>query len=495
MTASSKRPRALPSRAEVQERLREILRSEARQSYRSYLEYVYWGRWRPAPHLDLLTAALERVEAGDVRRLIVTMPPRHGKSMSVTEAFPSWAVGRCPDTRVIEVSYGDKLARRFGRANLRKVEEHGPELFGIRPAPDSASALSWDVEGRAGGMVSAGIGGAITGQGADLLIVDDPIKDRKEAMSKAWRDTVWGEWQSTLYPRLHPGGRVVVIMTRWHEDDLVGRLLSEDGAGEWTVLSLPAIAEEGRADPLGREPGAALWPEHGFDEAWAERTKADIGSAAWASLYQGRPTAQAGGLFRASSFRRFRDAGGAWILMDGDGERAIDRASCVVFQTCDVAGSRKASADFFVLATFALAPGGELLLLDVLRERLEGPDQPALMRRKWAEWRPALVGVESANMGLGLYQQLVRDGLPVLELRPETDKWTRALPAAARYEAGAVWHREGAPWLPELEDELLSFPNGAHDDQVDAISYAVSLQVSGLLDAARGGRDRAYVIG
>ena len=223
------------------------------------MELVTHGRWKRAKHLDLLCDYLEQVDLGEIERLIITMPPRHGKSMTVTESFPSWFIGRNPERRVIEVSYGAELAKRFGRSNRRKIEEFGADIFDITIARDNATLTNWSIEGHSGGMISAGIGGSITGQGADLLVIDDPIKNRKEAESLTYRESIWAEWQDTLSSRLHPGGRVVIIMTRWHEDDLVGRLLKQDNT--WRLINLPALAEDN--DILGREEGQALWPEHG----------------------------------------------------------------------------------------------------------------------------------------------------------------------------------------------------------------------------------------
>ncbi len=199
-------------------------------------------------------------------------------------------------------------------------------------------------------------------------------------------------------------------------------------------------------------------------------------------------------LFRASAIRYFRMAGESYQLLKLEGFIEYEKSKCRLFQTCDVAGSKKTSADYFVLGTFALCPNGELLVLEIFRERLEGPDQPMLIKRKFDEYAPAIIGVESANMGLTLYQLLRRMGLPVIELKPDADKYTRAIPAAARYEAGMVYHLEGADWLSELEAELLEFPNGMHDDQVDVISYAVYMQSWGYLnEKKRGGR--ALVLG
>lgn len=249
----------LPTIAEIDAQL-EIIRKQkfqnAKENYCSYMQLVHHGRWKRARHLDLLCELLEEIESGEIARLIITMPPRHGKSMTVTESFPSWFIGRNPERRVIQVSYGSKLAQKFGLSNRRKVEEFGFELFGIKVSGENASKTNWSIEGCSGSMISAGIGGSITGQGADLLVIDDPIKNRKEAESQTYRDGIWAEWQDTLSSRLHPGGRVIVIMTRWHEDDLAGRLLAQSDT--WQLINLPAEVEAN--DILGREEGEPLWP-------------------------------------------------------------------------------------------------------------------------------------------------------------------------------------------------------------------------------------------
>ena len=252
-------------------------------------------------------------------------------------------------------------------------------------------------------------------------------------------------------------------------------------------MNLPALADD--KDILGREEGQALWPER-YGEDWCAKKKTELGSRSWDSLYQGHPRPADGNLFRQSMFRRYKESGSCYLV----GEKVYDRSACKIFQTCDVAGSRNTSADYFVLGTFALCPNGELLVLEILRERLEGPDQPALISRKFREYQPVLIGVESVNMGLTLYQELRRSGLPVVKLKPDADKYTRAIPAAARYESGMVYHLEDAYWQNDLEAELLAFPNGMHDDQVDVISYAVYMQLWGYLkDKRREGR--ALVLG
>ncbi|MBQ7593148.1 MAG: hypothetical protein IJU48_02200 [Synergistaceae bacterium] len=199
-------------------------------------------------------------------------------------------------------------------------------------------------------------------------------------------------------------------------------------------------------------------------------------------------------LFKASTIRYFQIVKNYYQLPTPSWLKTYERDKCKVFQTCDIAGSMKSSADYFVLGTFALCPDGELLVLDIFREHLNGPDQPALMLRKFQEWKPSLVGVEDSEISITMYQLLRQMDIPIIELNSDADKYTRAIPAAARYEAGMMYHLENTHWLIALEAELLSFPNGMHDDQVDVISYAVFMQSWGYFNKKKTG-GRALALG
>ncbi len=427
-----------------------------------------------------------RVEAGEIRRLIVEMPPRHGKSETTTIKFPAWYLGRHPNQRGIIASHTGSLAARFSMRARNDFGQFAPEIWGLRVAPDVAAMYRWDVfDPKAppgqppGGLIAAGIGGPITGQGAHLAVIDDPFKDAEQANSKVQRDAVWDWYRFVLRTRLMPEGVIVLVLTRWHEDDLAGRLLQaakdDPGADQWVVLRLPAIAEED--DPLGRSPGEPLWPEQ-YSEASLQATRASVGQYVWAALYQQRPQPASGGIFKREWFRYFREELEFYVLSRPEGEHRVRIADCRRFQTVDTAASLKETADFFVVSTWALTPRRDLLLLDVLRTRVEGPDQKGLMRAQFERHRPAYQGVENKSFGLTLIQELVREGLPVRALEADRDKVSRALPIAARYETGAVYHRAGASWLGDYEEELLQFPNGAHDDQVDTAGYA-ALEIAG----------------
>jgi predicted phage terminase large subunit-like protein len=264
------------------------------------------------------------------------------------------------------------------------------------------------------------------------------------------------------------------VMTRWHEDDLAGRLLRA-GSDEWTLLELPALAEAD--DPLGRDPGEALCPGLGFDERFLNQTRAELGSYWFAALYQQRPRPAAGMLFKRRDFRYWRPHPDEELyLLEGEdgGLAPIGIDCCIHFQTVDVAASERQSADYTVVSSWALTPNRQLLLLDRERQRFEALDVGGLVERAYRrqEPKPSFIGIEEFGYGLGVVQELNRKGLPIHRLRPDRDKVARALVAVARYEEHRVFHPRGASWLAEWEEELLAFPNGTHDDQVDTLAYA-----------------------
>lgn len=222
------------------------------------------------------------------KRLIVEMPPRHGKSEMIGKYFPAWFLGAFPDKRVAYISYQAGHARTYGRAARNILQEWGPRCFGVEVASDLSAADNWGVEGHSGGMVTAGVGGPLTGKGADILIVDDPIKNAAEAISEHKRDAVWAWWESTALTRLEPGASVIIVQTRWHLDDLAGRSQRAMASENWEVISMPALAIEGRQDPLGRAPGEALWPAR-YNKETLAKIRDGRSLYWWSALYQQQP--------------------------------------------------------------------------------------------------------------------------------------------------------------------------------------------------------------
>jgi predicted phage terminase large subunit-like protein len=430
-------------------------------------------RWVAAKHLQLLDRYLVEVAAGRITRLLVTAPPRHGKSELCSQYMPAWFLGRYPNRRVILCSYEFEFAASWGRKARDVLSAFGQELFGVTIRPDAAAAHRFDIAGWEGGMVCAGAGGPITGRGADLLLVDDPVKNHEDTASLARRDAMWDWWRSVALTRLEPGGRVCLVMTRWHEDDLAGRILSDpDVAKLWTVVNLPAIAEDD--DVLGRETGQALWPAR-FDRAALDAARRQLGETLFQSLYQGRPRPVEGSVFHADRFRYFTPVEGGYDL----GSSIVTQQSCWRFMTVDPAISTKTSADYTVVGVFDVSESNQLIVVDIQRQRLEGPDQIKLLRSMFEQYGPRFIAVESTAYQLALLQALKRQGFPVRELKADRDKLGRALHAAARVDGGDVYFPTRAPWLGSFEEELVSFPQARYDDQVDVLSYAAQQVLRG----------------
>ena len=433
------------------------------------------------PALDLIDRELVAVADGEVDRLMVFMSPQEGKSVRVSHRFAEWMLINNPDMRIAIVSYADEIARRWGsdiRLDTQTYDGSDNAIdLGLRLRADSRAAGRWQIEGRLGGVYCCGVAGSLTGRPVDLLLVDDPLKDLEQAQSATYRERAWRFWQAVAVPRLGPGSRVVIIQTRWHEADLGGRLLAQD-PDRWRVVSIPAVAESAD-DPLGREIGEPMVSARGQRD-WA-KIRADVGEYVWAALYQQRPAPAEGGLFKRAALRH-------WARMPADpsrhgltGGRRLDLGGRVVylddcwrFLTADLAASLKTSADYTVAGVWAISPDGDLILLDAIRERMDPAGHWPAVRGLRERWSADTVFVESRMFGTTLVYEAGRAGVPVVELHADTDKVTRALPATARADSGRLWlpPLEIGEWVQDWIDELLSFPNAAHDDCVDVTAYA-----------------------
>lgn len=429
---------------------------------------MHKGRWIRTRHLDFICALLEKVESGEISRLIISMPPRHGKSMLITETFPSWFLGKNPEKRVIEVSYGADLARGFGEKNKRKIVEYGDELFGIKVNKFNRDKSDWGLQDHEGGMVSAGIGGALTGKGADLLLIDDPLKNRQEADSPTYRARLWGEWQSTLSTRLHPYARVVLAQTRWHQADLAGKLIEEE-ANQWVVVNLPAIAEDcsedgkGIPDPLGRAPGEPLWPERFTLENLLAKKKT-VGSRDWEALYQGRPSPQSGNMFNRSWWREYPHSPSEQI-------KSMD---CVIF-SWDCTFKDSVGTDYVVGQVWG-KKNADFYIFDQVRGRMDFPATLYANRSLATKWPQATAKlVEDKANGSAVIATLRREISGMLPVEPCGGKIVRANAVSPFVEAGNVWlpSPKYAPWVHDFIEEAAAFPGGSYDDQVDAMTQAL----------------------
>jgi len=446
-------------------------REKARRGLLDFTTYTF-PTYTVAPHNRALAAKLEAVEREEIRRLMIFMPPRHGKTELAGIRFPAWYLGRHPDHPIIFASYSASLAQGKSR-ECRNLVESRPyqNVFGrfscvdrpVSLADDRRAVQAWAIEGRRGGMLASGVGGGITGYGAKLFIIDDPHKNRQEANSATIRDAIWGWYGSTARTRLEPGAAVILIQTRWHQDDLAGRLLrlagSDPKADQWAVLHMPALTEEGEA----------LWPER-YPVQELERIKATIGSWEFEALYQGRPRPREGALLKREWFK---------IV-----ERAPEGLRWVRF--FDLAATVKKTSDYTAGARAALAEDGTLYIADMVHGRWEWPDARRVITSTALADGPAVqIGIEEAMLQVGMTQELRRDpqlaGHTIRGIRCEKDKLVRANPWAARAEAGKVALVQG-PWVGPFINEAVDFPLGEHDDQVDAVSGAVQMLATGKVE-------------
>lgn len=477
-------------------KLQELIRQErARRSLIDFTLHTYpdyeagWFHRTVAAELDAFFAAVSRRESP---RLMVFAPPRHGKSELFSRRGPAFFLGRHPDLSIIATSYAESLAGDMNRDVQRIIDSD--EYKNIFPATRlGGGALRnsdiFEITGHRGRYRSAGVGGGITGQGAHLLIIDDPVKDAAQANSQTYRDNAWNWYRTTAYTRLMPGGGVLLAQTRWHEDDLAGRLLAamKKGQGDkWRIVLYPAIAE---VDETHRRKGEALHPER-YPIDQLEAIKIVTGSYAWAALYQQNPQPAEGNKFKRGWFRYWKVEGtgdaAIYRMLDAAGStvRSVRARDCRRFGTSDLAASLKTSADYTVIAAWAVTPESDLLLLDLVRDHFEEPEILLQARAIFRRHSLQYLTVEQNFIGLGVIQTLRRGridpetrehvpGLPVRAFKAATDKLSRAGTAIVRCEAGQVYWPESAPWLGDFEHELLGFPVGAaHDDQVDALSMA-----------------------
>ena len=429
-----------------QEAAAELLaRRRAREGLLAFAGYTN-PAYAAAPHHVLIAEKLEGVASGAIKRLMICMPPRHGKSELASRRFPAWYLGRSPARQIIAASYNSDLANDFGREvrNIVAGQEF-QQLFPVQLAQDSKAANRWHTDG--GGMyVAAGVGTAITGRGADILLIDDPFKDRAEADSERNREAVWDWYTSTAYTRLMPGGAVIVINTRWHDDDLSGRLLAaqDSGGDQWEVLSLPAITE-----------GRPLWPEwYPLDSL--EQIRSVLPPRDWNSLYQQNPIPDDGDFFKR-----------AWFADYAKHPEALRIYGASDYAVTDGGG------DYTVHGVFGLDAAQNLYLLDWWRGQtsadvwieafcdLIGKHQPLCWFGESGPIRRAVEPFMRARM-------LERGAMCRVEwLASINDKPSRARSFQGMASMGKVFVPANAAWIGDVLAELIRFPAGKHDDSVD----------------------------
>jgi predicted phage terminase large subunit-like protein len=440
----------------------------------SYAAYQ-WPGYRDAAHHRLIARHLEAVERGDITRLMITMPPRHGKSMLASEFFPAWYLGRNPDHYVVTATYAQELADDFGRKVKNQIEDPLYQAIfpGVGLADDSKSAKRFHIDGAIGGYEHAisqrgafyavGVGGPLTGRGAHLLLIDDPVKNREDAESEVIRRKVKDWYTSTAYTRLMPGGRIVVIQTRWHEDDLTGWLQLEHEHEGWTVLNLPAIDDDGEA----------LWPEQ-YDIETLEKIRRAIGPRDWSALYQQRPSPDTGDYFKRDWIKTFNVT--------------PPRSTLNIYGASDYAVTSD-GGDWTVHVIVGVDPDGRLYLLDMWRGKTSSDLWVDAFCDLVAKWRPIGWAEETGQIrsGVGPFlkrRMIERKAYVAREMFPTRgDKAIRAQSIRGRIAMNGLYVPTDAPWVPDLISEMMSFPVGVHDDQVDALGL-----IGQILDRMQAGR-------
>ncbi len=441
----------------------ELIRRElARRNYAAWLRLTGGPMWIPTRFSDFLAreaqAFLEADTGNAYDILVLETPPQHGKSMTLTEALPGWVLLRAPETRVILASYNEESAERFARRNREKIVRWGPVLTGVTPGGVNR-ATEYELAGHRGRLISRGIMSGITGNAADLLIIDDPVKNREEADSPTYRNKLWGEWLNSLKSRLAAGAKVIVIMTPWHEDDLAARILRTER--NVRLIRLPVEAEA--SDAMGRTPGEALCPELGKDAVWlAQFREAYLndpagGQRAWLALYQCRPRAERGNLIRRDWWKFYDKTPDAF-------------GSCCV--SVDAAFKGGEDNDFVAVTVWGRL-GNDYYLLECVNRHLDFIGTLAAIRDARKRYPAArAVLIEDKANGSAILDVLGRE-MFCIPVEPRGDKRSRVYGASPAIESGHVYLPASAPWLEEYLDQWTAFPSGRHDDMVDSSTQAL----------------------
>ena len=391
-------------------------------------------------------------------RLIINMPPRHTKSEFASVYFPAWIIGKFPKLKIMQVSHNTELAVRFG-SKVRNIID-SPEykqIFGdVKLREDSKAKGRWETN-QGGEYYAAGVGASITGRGADLLIIDDPHTEQ-DAMSDMAMERAYEWYTSGPRQRLQPGGSILLVMTRWAEDDLTGRLLkaqTEPKADEWKQISFPAILPSGNP----------VWPEY-WELEDLEKVKASIPIRNWSAQYMQEPTSDEGAIIKREWWQPWKHEGVPNLMH--------------VIQSYDTAFSKKETADYSAITTWGVffpEEGGapQVMLLDAIRGKYDFPELKVVALDVYKYWEPETVIIEQKASGEPLTQEFRRMGIPVVPFTPAkgNDKYARVNAVAPLFESGAVWYPHGEKFADDVIDECASFPHGANDDYVDSTSQAL----------------------
>jgi len=430
--------------------------TKIKNDFMSFVKHV-WPDFIEGSHHTRVANIFNRIARGELKLLIVNMPPRHTKSEFASFLFPAWMVGRNPKLKIIQSTNTTELSVRFGRKAKQLMDDPlYKEIFDTRLREDSQAAGKWETE-QGGEYYAAGVGSAITGRGADLLIIDDPHTEQ-DAFNPHALERSYEWYTSGPRQRLQPGGAIVVVMTRWGNKDLTGRLLSaqtETKADKWEVIEFPAILPSGKP----------VWPEY-----WSlkdlEGVKASIPLSKWNAQYMQDPTSEEGAIIKREW----------WQEWDKDYIPRLDH----VIQSYDTAFMKKETADYSAITTWGVFKPKEdspqhIILLDAIKERLEFPELRRVALEQYKYWEPESVIIESKASGLPLTYELRNMGIPVINFTPSKgqDKHTRVNSVAPLFESGMIWAPKKKEFAQEVIEECAAFPFGDHDDLVDSTTQAI----------------------
>jgi predicted phage terminase large subunit-like protein len=430
--------------------------SRVQNDFMSFVKHV-WPDFIEGSHHKIIADKFNKLAEGKIKRLIINMPPRHTKSEFASYLLPAWMVGRDPKLKIIQSTHTTELAVRFGRkAKTLMDSEEYKQVFKTRLREDSQAAGKWETQ-QGGEYYAAGVGSAITGRGANLLIIDDPHSEQ-DAMNMQALERAYEWYTSGPRQRLQPGGAIVLVMTRWNTKDLTGALLNaqrEAKADQWEVVEFPAILPSGNP----------VWPEYWKLEE-LEAVKASAGVQKWNAQYMQNPTSEEGAIIKREW----------WNDWEPDYIPQLHH----VIQSYDTAFMKKETADFSAITTWGVFyrnedSGPQLILLDAVKDRFEFPELRRVALEQYGYWKPETVIIESKASGLPLTYELRKMGIPVINYTPSkgNDKHTRVNSVAPLFESGCIWAPKNKEFAQEVIEECAAFPYGDHDDLVDSMTQAV----------------------
>jgi len=435
-----------------------------KENYATYCYFVHKGKWIDTHFHKFLAnkvqTFVETYTGNPIDILVLNCPPQHGKSRTVTETFATWYVGKYPDKRCIVACYNDELAGSFGRSNRSKIDEYGQPIFGIKLKKSTDRDL--EIADHEGGIIFRGIQSSLTGRSAELFIIDDPIKNRAEADSMTYRERLWEEWQNSIKTRSQANTKIIIIQTRWHEDDLSGRVIREEPNVE--VVNIPCEAEEN--DILGRNIGDALCPEIGKGNDWLVAFKQSYladpsggGIRAWNALYQGRPTSAEGNMFKREWWQYYNK---------------LPENIQFVGISVDATFKNNDTSDFVAIEVWGKL-NGDYYLIDLIKRRMDFPETLRAIRYmadKYPQKHSILV--EDKANGSAIISMLKHEIGSIIPITPKESKVSRANAIMGIVEGGNVYLPEYADFTAEFVEEFASFPNGVHDDLVDACTQFIN---------------------